>query len=546
MQQHADSLAERVYAWIGENPLGGDEERRVEELFEKVLDNAPGSLPSHGSSVSLCSNGGECSFWTSPSSRTGYEDPERRRIEDDKKRLRKWLVERSDGSPESDRILEYVGWLTERPDICSGCDGLVSGYEYPEWWPYHGHYEVTSDNYREIVHQDQIPTAILFTEWGNNGEYRREIEKLAVEFEGRLRVGVLFIMKSPEIAVNSWVAGAPTLVVYQGGRPCEMIEDYPGKMQLKRLFESISKDGSTLTPVPPQSSVAEELGLEAVLAGSPPASDTAAEGATMADVVEWMEENERQNNSGRQGQKGAPAASKWRRLRQACQEPIRKSQDWARVIDAFEGILLKLFPRDGSHHHLDKCVRVSRRKDVYKEFLKRSEQILFSSPVGEPCRKLVESLEEADSTEEQRARAALVCFAYRSPIDTQLQTHKSWLPLVLYTFGKIGKYDMKTISEVAALLEATRHEAFRGISREEWMTPLWRLAFGASVFDTTRTTGSAVYDALKGMHHSVFEGSCGDRYLPSEYREVLREVLLNSHCYDRGSYAEERRFLYVD
>jgi thioredoxin 1 len=82
-------------------------------------------------------------------------------------------------------------------------------------------HEFTSNNFESEVLKSDVPVLVDFTAtWcGPCKALAPIVEKLADEFEGKVKVGKLDIDESQAIAAQYNVRSVPTVIVFRGGTP---------------------------------------------------------------------------------------------------------------------------------------------------------------------------------------------------------------------------------------------------------------------------------------------------------------------------------------
>ncbi len=97
---------------------------------------------------------------------------------------------------------------------------------------------VTTKNFEEEVLKSDVPVIVDFwaTWCGPCRMIAPEVEALAEELDGRIKVGKLNIDEEEELAIKYNVASIPTLIMFEGGEPVERVVGYRTKDALKEAF----------------------------------------------------------------------------------------------------------------------------------------------------------------------------------------------------------------------------------------------------------------------------------------------------------------------
>lgn len=83
-------------------------------------------------------------------------------------------------------------------------------------------HKFTTDNFDTEVLQSSTPVLVdFYADWCNPCKMMAPVvEKLAEEFEGRVKVGKCNIDENMQIAQRYRVAHIPTFIVFKEGKPC--------------------------------------------------------------------------------------------------------------------------------------------------------------------------------------------------------------------------------------------------------------------------------------------------------------------------------------
>ena len=83
-------------------------------------------------------------------------------------------------------------------------------------------YKFTTDNFDAEVLQSSLPVLVdFYADWCNPCRMMAPVvEKLAEEFDGRVKVGKCNIDENMQIAQRYRVSSIPTFMVFKGGKSC--------------------------------------------------------------------------------------------------------------------------------------------------------------------------------------------------------------------------------------------------------------------------------------------------------------------------------------
>ena len=98
---------------------------------------------------------------------------------------------------------------------------------------------ITKDNFNSEVLQSETPVLVDFwAEWcGPCRMIGPIIDQLAVEYEGKLKVGKLNVDENSDIATGYKVMSIPTLIVFKGGEAVEKMVGAQPKASLKGVID---------------------------------------------------------------------------------------------------------------------------------------------------------------------------------------------------------------------------------------------------------------------------------------------------------------------
>lgn len=101
-------------------------------------------------------------------------------------------------------------------------------------------YKFTTENFEEEVLQSQIPVLVdFYADWCGPCKMMAPIvEKLAEEYEGKVKVGKLNIDENMQTAQQYRVASIPTFIIFKDGK---QEANYLGAMSASELKEKIER-----------------------------------------------------------------------------------------------------------------------------------------------------------------------------------------------------------------------------------------------------------------------------------------------------------------
>lgn len=103
--------------------------------------------------------------------------------------------------------------------------------------------EITSANWEEEVLRSPIPVLVdLWAPWCPPcRQLAPTIEKLAVAYQGRVKVGKLDIDHAQELAGRLGVSSIPTVIVLHGGREVERIVGLSPESRYRSILDGLGQ-----------------------------------------------------------------------------------------------------------------------------------------------------------------------------------------------------------------------------------------------------------------------------------------------------------------
>ena len=100
-------------------------------------------------------------------------------------------------------------------------------------------YTITNKNFEEEVVKSEVPVLIDFwaTWCGPCRMIAPEVEALADEYDGRIKVGKVNVDVEEELAVKYRVSSIPTLMLFEHGEPVKKVVGYRTKDALVDALE---------------------------------------------------------------------------------------------------------------------------------------------------------------------------------------------------------------------------------------------------------------------------------------------------------------------
>lgn len=101
--------------------------------------------------------------------------------------------------------------------------------------------KITKDNFKEEVLESKIPVLLDFwaTWCGPCQMLAPELESVAEEFEGKIKVGKVNVDEENELAAAFQISSIPTIAVIKDGKILDISVGYKSRNELKTLIQNI-------------------------------------------------------------------------------------------------------------------------------------------------------------------------------------------------------------------------------------------------------------------------------------------------------------------
>ena len=103
----------------------------------------------------------------------------------------------------------------------------------------HSTFEVTDQNFEQDVLKSDKPVLVDFwAAWcGPCKALSPIVDELAVQFQGKVKIGKMDVDRNPATPQRYQVRGIPTLIIYKDGQVKEQIVGYVAKEKIEQALE---------------------------------------------------------------------------------------------------------------------------------------------------------------------------------------------------------------------------------------------------------------------------------------------------------------------
>lgn len=103
--------------------------------------------------------------------------------------------------------------------------------------------EFTTDNFDAEVLQSALPVLVdFYADWCNPCKVMAPVvEKLAEEFDGKVKVGKCDVSANMQIAQRYRVENIPTFMIFKEGKPCDTQMGIQPASEIKNMIEQAMK-----------------------------------------------------------------------------------------------------------------------------------------------------------------------------------------------------------------------------------------------------------------------------------------------------------------
>lgn len=103
--------------------------------------------------------------------------------------------------------------------------------------------EITKDNFETEVTESEVPVIVdLWAPWcGPCRALSPVLDKLATEYDGKVKVGKINIDDEPELAQAFRARSIPMVVGMKGNDVQDVVMGFQGEPPLRKLFETLTK-----------------------------------------------------------------------------------------------------------------------------------------------------------------------------------------------------------------------------------------------------------------------------------------------------------------
>ena len=102
-------------------------------------------------------------------------------------------------------------------------------------------YKFTTDNFEKEVLQASNPVLVdFYADWcGHCKMMAQVVEKMAEEFEGRIKVGKCNVDENMQLAQQYRISNIPAFIVFKDGKPAEFFVGAMSTSELKGKLEQV-------------------------------------------------------------------------------------------------------------------------------------------------------------------------------------------------------------------------------------------------------------------------------------------------------------------
>jgi len=102
--------------------------------------------------------------------------------------------------------------------------------------------EITDQNFQDEVLQSAQPVLVDFwAEWcGPCKMLAPTIEKLAVEYAGKVKVGKVDTDSNRDVAIKYGISAIPTVILFQGGQPVQKFVGMRPEKDFKQALDAVA------------------------------------------------------------------------------------------------------------------------------------------------------------------------------------------------------------------------------------------------------------------------------------------------------------------
>ena len=102
-------------------------------------------------------------------------------------------------------------------------------------------FEVNDDNFQELVLDSDTPVMVDFwADWcGPCKMIAPAVHELAMEYDGKLKVGKLDVDASPKVAMQYGIRSIPALIFFKDGQPVDQVIGAVPKGALQKKVDAV-------------------------------------------------------------------------------------------------------------------------------------------------------------------------------------------------------------------------------------------------------------------------------------------------------------------